>query len=148
MERIEPDKLVGIWKLDNLYVEDGGASREYPFGEGVMGQLIITASGIFSAHVYGNVRERHLDKYQTYDTAIEARDILEKSVSYYGHYQFHDSDNKLTLGVEGSLDPAWQGGDQERVVSLEDGRLKLSTFPIEWDGHVIVTHLEWMRCEA
>lgn len=142
------DQLVGIWKLDNLYVENNKSGRKYPFGDAVMGQLVLTATGIFSAHVYGELRARSINKYQSYESEDEARGILGKSVSYYGHYKFDNSSHKLTLSVVGALDPAWEGGEQERVVTMENGKLMLSTSPIEWNGQVIVTHLEWTEIKA
>ena len=60
-------------------------------------------------------------------------------------YTVDEFNKVITHHLEGALFPNWDGTSQERFFSFEDGRLKLSTAPIEYAGDTVTAVMVWER---
>jgi hypothetical protein len=76
-------------------------------------------------------------------TPDENKAIVQGSITYFGTYSVNDADGVLTLHIERSSFPNWNGTDQKRVISSLSGEEMKYTNPSASVGGT--AELAWRR---
>lgn len=135
--------LAGTWELVE-WVATVGEREQRPFGGDVVGRLTYTDDGFMWAALMRRDRSPIAASTLAAATASERAAAAAGYLNYAGRYTAKPG--KVVHHVEVSLMPNWVGGDQERLVSWEDGDLVLSTPPVVGSsGEVITNRLRWRR---
>jgi hypothetical protein len=137
--------LVGAWKLVTFEFRKADGNVMYPYGEKAQGSLIYTESGRYSAQLMRSGRPRFAIGDQMMGTPEEIDANYKGSISYFGAYQVDTENGFVIHHVESSIFPNMEGTDQKRFFELSEGRLQLTTPPINLDGEKAVGVLIWER---
>jgi hypothetical protein len=104
------------------------------------------ASGNMSAQLMKTERARFRGRDPALATDAEVRDAFDGYIGYYGTYSVDDSMRAVTHYVHGASFPNWTGTNLVRFYAFdENGRLRLSTPPIEVGGESLEYILWWER---
>jgi Lipocalin-like domain len=135
------DRLIGTWRLVSYETDDHGGKRDRPYGDAV-GRLAYDEHGNMSGQVMRPGRARvELGE----GAAQQVRAAYLDYIAYFGTYEIAPDGTSVVHHVEGSLNPAWVGGQQVRKLRFDGDRLVLSADVRKNDD--IVTHtLTWERC--
>jgi N-carbamoylputrescine amidase len=133
--------LVGNWELVSYETVDQNGRRGRPYGDAV-GRLMYDSNGNMAGQVMRPNRSRvELGE----GNAQQVRTAYMGYIAYFGTWEVVPDGRSVIHRVQGSLNPAWVGGDQIRGMRFDDGRLVLSADVKK--GETVVTHtLTWKRC--
>ena len=107
-------QFVGTWSLVSIhYVEKDGRKVE-PFGPGAEGMLYFDADGRFATQVMAANRPRFASNNRMMGTPEENKAVSQGVVAYFGTYTVDEANHVLTLHIEQSSFPNWNGTDQQR----------------------------------
>ncbi len=121
---MNPDPLVGAWKLSSFVVTHPDGRQTWPFGERPIGLAVFTADGWASAHLMRPDRRDFADA-DAPPSPEEAQDAFRGFVAYFGRYEVDSERRVLTTHVEGSAHPNWIGGNQVRDYEFRGEQLVL-----------------------
>src|SRR5690349_8038858 len=117
-------QFVGTWSLLSIhYVEKDGRKIE-PFGPGAKGMLVFDAGGRFATQVMAVDRPRFASNNRMIGTAEENRAVSQKVVAYFGRYTVDEANHVVTLHIEQSSFPNWNGTDQKRSFAFTGDELR------------------------
>lgn len=117
------DTFVGTWTLVSIrYVRADGATIE-PFGPNVKGMLVFDGKR-FSTQVIAANLPKFASNNRMYGTAEEYKTISHGVVAYFGTYTVNDGTHILTLHIERSSFPNWEGTDQRRKFEFVGDELR------------------------
>jgi hypothetical protein len=134
------ERLIGTWRLVSYETIEPGGRRGRPYGD-ADGRLSYDASGNMS----GQVMRPHRARVGLGDgQAQQVRAAYTGYIAYYGTYEVAPDNQSVVHHVQGSLNPAWIGGDQIRSMRFDGERLILSADVAK--GTIVVRHeLTWER---
>ena len=124
------ERLIGSWRLVSYETTDTQGRKGRPYGDAV-GRISYDANGNMAGQVMRPDRTE-ADAYRGY-------------IAYFGTYEVAADGRSVVHHVEGSLNPAWVGGDQVRGLRFEGERLILST-ETQKSGTAVLHELTWERC--
>ena len=135
------EKLIGTWRLLSYETVEANGRRGRPYGEAV-GRLSYDANGNMSGQVMrpGRARVELGD-----GNAQQVRAAYVGYIAYFGRYDVASDGQSVVHHVEGSLNPAWVGGDQARGIRFDGNRLVL-TVDVHKGGGIVHHVLTWERC--
>jgi hypothetical protein len=117
-------QLIGTWSLVSIhYVEKDGRKVE-PFGPGAKGMLYFEAGGRFATQVMAANRPRFASNNRMVGTPEENRAVSQGVVAYFGSYTVDEANHVVTLHIEQSSFPNWNGTDQQRKFAFTDDELR------------------------
>jgi len=117
-------RFVGTWSLVSIhYVEKDGRKIE-PFGPGAKGMLVFDAGGRFATQVMAVDRPRFASNNRMNGTPEENKAVSQKVVAYFGTYTVDEPNHLVTLHIEQSSFPNWNGTDQQRKFSFTSDELR------------------------
>jgi len=134
-------RLVGSWRLVSYETLDEAGRRGRPYGDAV-GRLTYDAHGNMTGQV---MRPDRTPVTYTEGSAQQVRAAYLGYIAYFGTYEVAADGRSITHRVEGSLNPAWVGGNQLRAMRFEGDRLVLQA-EVEKGGGVVRHQLTWERC--
>lgn len=145
MAKKSTNPLAGVWKLISFEVRRKNGQAHYPFGGNATGQLNFTENGRVSVNISQSGR-----------IAVKSGDIMDASheemassfrgyISYFGHYEFDEKNNKLLFHIEGSLFPNWIGDTLRRNVNIKGSRLELCTEPTLYGSEEVIGVVNWEK---
>lgn len=138
--------FVGAWRLLSCETRDSRGGVEYPYGERPLGRLLYDDAGNMSAQLMRADRPRFAASDPARGTDTEVRAAFDGHVAYFGTYSIDDSKRAVTHHVTGASFPNWIGVELVRSYAFDDnGRLQLSTPPIEVNGRSLEYVLVWER---
>lgn len=116
-------QMTGSWSLASVVVEQDGKKIE-PYGPNPKGMLIVNGDGHFSLinlrpdlpKIASNNREKQ--------TAQENKAISEGILAYFGSYTVDEKDSTVSVKIDGSSFPNWNGVEQKRKVTVSKDELK------------------------
>jgi hypothetical protein len=133
--------LIGNWRLVTYETVDAAGRRAKPYGDAV-GRLTYDERGNMSGQVMRPNRARvELGE----GNAQQVRAAYMGYIAYFGTYDIEPDGARVTHHVEGSLNPAWVGGDQVRAMRFDGDRLVLSAEVVK-AGQTVTHTLTWERC--
>ena len=133
------DRLIGSWRLVSYETTDAAGRRGRPYGHAV-GRISYDAQGNMAGQVMRPDRAS-----AEADDPHAARAAYLGYIAYFGTYDVAADGRSVVHHVQGSLNPAWVGGDQVRQLRFEGERLVLST-ETRKNGKSIRHELTWERC--
>jgi hypothetical protein len=135
------ERLIGTWRLVSYETDEQGGRRGRPYGDAV-GRLVYDERGNMSGQVMrpGRARVEMGD-----GTAQQVRAAYLGYIAYFGTYEISSDGQNVIHHVQGSLNPAWVGGQQVRRMRFEGERLVLSA-DVHKSGETVTHTLTWERC--
>lgn len=117
--------LAGTWMLkSSVNIRDDGSKSDV-FGANPKGVLILSPDGHFALVNTRSDMPKFASGNRQKGTAEENQAIVQGSIALYGTYSVNPQDKMLTLKVNGSTWPSWNGTDQKRkYVMLGDDEIK------------------------
>jgi Lipocalin-like domain len=118
------EQFVGTWTLISIhYVHPDGTKIE-PFGPNAKGMLVFDGAGRFSTQIIAADRPKFASNNRMVGTPEEYRLTSQGVVAYYGTYTVSDPVRIVTLHIERSSFPNWDGTDQKRSFSFTEDELR------------------------
>lgn len=118
-----PKQFVGTWSLVSIrYVRPDGSVIE-PFGPDAKGMLVFDGMR-FATQVMAANLPKFASNNRMIGTPQEYEAISHGVVAYYGTYTVNQADRIVTLHIERSSFPNWQGTDQQRKFEFVGDELR------------------------
>ncbi len=111
------EQLVGSWTLVAL-TAGAGADQTLPYGPNPKGTMMVDANGRFSITVLRSDLPKFASNNRTTGTPEENKAIVQGSIAYFGTYTIDEATRVITVKVEGSTFPNFDGGAQTRILSF------------------------------
>ena len=116
-------QFVGTWSLVSIrYVQPDGSTIE-PFGSNAKGMLVFDGT-----HFSTEVLAANLPKFKSNNRMIgtpqEYEAISHGVVAYFGTYTVDQGTKVVTLHIERSSFPNWEGTDQKRTFAFVNDKLR------------------------
>ena len=124
------ERLIGSWRLVSYETTDPAGRKGKPYGNAV-GRISYDANGNMAGQV---MRPDRADV-----------ETSRGYIAYFGTYEVAADGRSVAHHVQGSLNPAWVGGDQIRQLRFEGDRLILST-ETRKQGVPLTHELTWEQC--
>ena len=134
-------RLIGSWRLVSYETTDAAGGKGKPYGDAV-GRISYDAHGNMTGQV---MRPDRSPADPGASPADWARAAYLGYIAYFGTYDVAADGQSVVHHVQGSLNPAWVGGDQVRQLRFDGERLILSTNTSK-DGVAILHELTWEKC--
>lgn len=117
-------QFAGTWTLVSIaYVAPDGKRIE-PFGSDARGMLFFDSAGHFATQVMTPHRPRFASNNRMSGTTEENRAMSQGVVAYFGTYSVDESKHLVTLHIDQSSFPNWNGTDQRRVYAFTTDELR------------------------
>ena len=117
------DQFVGTWSLVSIrYVRPDGSAIE-PFGPDAKGMLVFDGTR-FSTQVMAANLPKFASNNRIVGTPKEYAAISHGVVAYFGTYTVNEADRVITLHIERSSFPNWDGTDQQRKFEFVSDELR------------------------
>ena len=136
----DKEQLVGSWILVSL-TAGNGAKQTLPYGANPKGTMMVDANGRFSITVVRSDLPRFASDNRMTGTAEENMAIVQGCIAYFGTYSIDEATHVITVNVEGSTFPNFDGGTQTRILSFNrDEMTYLNPTPSMGGGTAKVTY--------
>ena len=117
------DQFVGTWTLVSIrYVRPDGAAIE-PFGPNAKGMLVFDGTHFATQVMAANLPKFTSDN-RMVGTQQEYEAISHGVVAYFGTYTANEANRIVTLHIERSSFPNWEGTDQQRKFEFVGDQLQ------------------------
>ncbi|MGD0331069.1 MAG: lipocalin-like domain-containing protein [Nitrososphaeria archaeon] len=140
---MKDNSLIGTWKLKSFEWRASDGSVIYPFGRDVLGYLIFSPEGYFSATLSAANRKKFTSQDLIGGSLEEKAGATELYLSYCGPCEIEK--DKFRTRVEISLIPNWVGGYQERYYKIDGKTLSVRSTPMLFGGKEQVAYLIFER---
>ena len=140
------EKLAGTWALVSIYDENERGEDVDPFGANPQGQLEFDSSGHFSFEIFGPA-VKFASKDRKQGTALENGIAMQGSLAYFGTYSVDNAKLELALHIKRCLFSNWNGADRKASLTLNDGRLDLTSAVEPSLSGSFYSHSVWKRPE-
>ncbi len=117
-------QFVGTWSLVSIHYVEKDGRRIEPFGPGAKGMLYFDASGRFATQVMAVNRPMFASNNRMTGSAEENKATSQGVVAYFGTYAVDDAGRIITLHIEQSSFPNWNGTDQRRTFAFTGDELR------------------------
>ena len=136
----DKEQLVGSWILVSLTAGDC-AKQTMPYGPNPKGTMMVDANGRFSITVVRSDLPRFASDNRMTGTPEENMAIVQGCIAYFGTYSIDEATHVITVNVEGSTFPNFDGGTQTRILSFNgDEMTYLNPTPSMGGGTAKVTY--------
>ena len=135
--------LVGTWTLVSITFEQGGKEVDY-YGSNPQGQAIFDPNGRFSMIITRSDLPKFAYDNREEGTAAENKAVAQGSIAIFGTYSVSETDQAITLHIEGSTFPNWKGVDHKRPFKLSGDQLSWTNPTPSRRG---VAQLVWKRAQ-
>lgn len=117
--------LVGNWSLVSVETVRADGSKFNPLGGPAQGVLTLDAEGRFSWQVIRTDIPKLASNNRLEGTTDEFKAVALGVLAYFGTYTVEDGGKALTMKIETSSFPNWNGVTQKRTVELANDHLTL-----------------------
>jgi Lipocalin-like domain len=118
-----------------------GAKQTMPYGANPKGTMMVDANGRFSITVVRSDLPRFTSDNRMTGTAEENMAIVQGCIAYFGTYSIDEATHVITVNVEGSTFPNFDGGTQTRILSFSGDEVTyLNPTPSMGGGTAKVTY--------
>lgn len=135
------EDLIGGWTLVSVMTADG-KKRVEPYGPAPKGYMTILPNGRFSIQTFRPGTPRFAANDRTKGTAEENRAVVHNSVSYFGTYNVDEAKRTMSIHIEQSTYPNYDGEDQKRFLDLNGDKLTFTNPTATTGGTLTVV---WKR---
>jgi len=136
-------QIQGSWVLVSIYNDRDGKKTDV-FGPNPAGSMILTPEGRFSIILMDSSLPKFASNIRPKGTAKEFQAVVQGSLAYFGTYKVaNEKENKVTLNIEKSTFPNWDGQEQSRSMTvIADEMMFISTNTTVGGG---TNYLSWKR---
>jgi hypothetical protein len=113
----DKERFVGSWLLVSL-TSGEGSSQTLPYGPNPKGTMMVDGNGRFSIMVLRSDLPKFASGNRMTGTPDENKAIVQGCIAYFGTYTIDEATHVLTVLVEGSTFPNFDGGTQTRMLSF------------------------------
>ncbi len=117
-------QFVGTWGLRSIVYASPDGHKIEPFGPGAKGMLYFDGGGHFATQVMRVDRPPFASNNRMLGTVDENKAVSQGVVAYFGTYSVDESNRILTLHIEQSSFPNWNGTDQKRTFAFAGDELR------------------------
>jgi hypothetical protein len=118
------EQFVGSWTLVSIHYVHPDGSKIEPFGSNAKGMLVFDGTGRFGTQIMVADRPKFASNNRMVGTPEEYRVTSQGVVAYFGTYTVSEPDRIVTLHIERSSFPNWDGTDQKRSFSFTEDELR------------------------
>ena len=118
------EQITGTWSLAEQWVEQDGKKTQR-FGPNPKGLAIYDGNGRFVSILLRPDLPKFASNNAMTGTADENKAVVQGSAAFYGGWSVNESDGSLSIRIDGSTYPNWDGQDQKRTVSVSGGEMRL-----------------------
>ena len=118
------EQLVGTWTVVSQYVDQQGKKVE-PFGSSPKGMFVFDRGGHASIIIMRSGLSKIASNNRMKATPDEHKAIVEGTLAYYGIYTVNEKDESVTIKIEGSTYPNWDGETQKRMIAIKGDELRV-----------------------
>jgi hypothetical protein len=137
------EQLVGTWTLLSWEQKKADGSKVERYGTNPKGIAFFDADGRYIITVMKSDRAKYASNTLWQGTPQENKETADGTITYFGIYSTNEADDSITIHVEGSSFPNWNGSDQKRFVSIVGDQLTLTVRPPGGD----VVDVIWKRAK-
>ena len=119
------EQLVGTWTLLSWEQKKGNGTKVERYGTAPKGIAFFDAGGRYIITVMRSDRAKYASNALWQGTPEENKETADGTITYFGTYSISDADSSITVHVEGSSFPNWNGTDQKRYVAIAGDQLTL-----------------------
>lgn len=126
------EQLVGTWTLVSWDQRAVDGTTRQQFGANPKGIAFFDAIGHCIITVMRSDRAKYaIDNFgqMAQATAEENRATAQGTMTYFGTYSVDEADRSITIRVEASSFPNWNGTEQKRFLEIAEDQLKLTVRP-------------------
>lgn len=116
--------FVGSWMLVSIHYVHADGTRIEPFGPGAKGMLVFDGNGHFSTQIISADRPKFKSNNRMIGTPDEFKAASQGVVAYFGTYIVSEAERLVTLHIERSSFPNWDGTDQKRTYAFAGDELR------------------------
>jgi len=117
-------QFVGTWSLVSIHYVDRDGHKVEPFGPGAKGMLYFDDAGRFATQVMAARRPPFASNNRMIGTTEENKAVSQGVVAYFGTFTVDAASHVVTLHIEQSSFPNWNGTDQQRRFTFMDDELR------------------------
>jgi hypothetical protein len=135
-------QLLGAWTLVSLVNTRADGSQFEPYGPHVTGMMTLLPTGHFTITILRPDLPKYAANNRLQGTPEEYQATVQGSLAYFGRYTVDGE--TLTLQIETSTYPNWNGETQTRPIALMGDRLEMQTPAATLGGRSV---LRWKRVQ-
>jgi hypothetical protein len=118
-------EIQGSWTLVSIYNEQDGKRIEQ-FGPNPRGILVFTPDGRFSQIILRASLPKFASNSRMKGTVEENQAVVQGAIAYFGRYAVvSEKEQTVSLSIEGSTFPNWDGESQRRTITVVGDELKI-----------------------
>jgi len=136
------EQLLGTWTLVSHESVRADGSRTPVYGVDPKGIAIFDAGGHFIITVMSADRAKYAVNFPTQGTAEENKATAQGTMTYFGRYSVDEANRAISLHIEASSFPNWNGADQKRSFAIAGDQLTLTARALQTGGYADVI---WKR---
>ena len=118
------EQFVGTWTLVSIHYVHPDGSKIEPFGPNAKGMLVFDRAGHFATQIMAADRPKFASNNRMIGTPEEFKATSVGVVAYFGTYTVSEPDRIVTLHIERSSFPNWDGTDQKRTFAFTQDELR------------------------
>jgi hypothetical protein len=111
------EEIVGSWRLLIIDGIKADGSHAPLYGPNPKGVAMFSPDGHYSIQIMRDVRPKFAANDRLKGTPAEHKAAAEGMITYFGTYTIDEPSKTLSMRVEGSSFPNWEGTTQKRMVS-------------------------------
>ncbi|HXI87498.1 MAG TPA: lipocalin-like domain-containing protein [Parvularculaceae bacterium] len=138
----ELSSLEGTWVMDAAYEVRADGARTNDFGEHPEGLLIVDHAGRYSLQVFKVGRPPFASGDRSKGTPEEYRAALVGISTHIGRVTVDKANHQLIFNVEAASFPNWEGKQQVRTFTYQDGLL---SYAVPAYGASVTAYSVWRR---
>ena len=137
------EQLVGTWTLLSWEQKKGDGTKLERYGTDPKGIAFFDTGGRYIITVMRSDRAKYASNALWQGTAEENKETADGTTTYFGTYSISEPDSSITVSVDGSSFPNWNGTNQKRFVTIAGDHLMLTVRPPGGD----VVDVIWRRAK-
>jgi hypothetical protein len=127
------EQIVGSWTYVSADTVAPDGSRVPTFGPNPSGLTIFGSDGHYVSLVVRADIPKFASNSRTAGTPEENKAAMQGGIATFGRYTINEADHTLTLNIERSSFPNWNGTEQKRPITIVGDELKY-TVPVASSG--------------
>ena len=144
MAKTEDFSLEGTWEMDSAYEILADGTRVTNYGEHPAGLLMVDRDGRYTLQIFRRTRPKFASGDKTSGTSEEYREAVLGSSTHFGRARVDAAQGKLMFDVEAASYPNWEGKQQIRDYTYENGLLTYQV-PASASGNGTIAYSIWRR---
>lgn len=137
--------IVGTWTLGGVVLEQGGQKRT-PFGPTPRGLAVLDGSRI-SIIISSGAAPKFTSNNRETGTAEENKAAMAGSIAFFGAYSYDETGKVLSVKIDASNFPNWEGSEQKRSITLSGDTMIFSNPTPSAGGPGGVAKITWIRAK-